>query len=364
MLIWWDKNYKHGPYDWRFTFMNISSSKQGCKGRDIFLLLFSNLVMIAVIQTLDSQPTEASEISEKESDVDNIMLRNNESSSEGNFNATSFPRIHNHMSGEKGIFANAYLIESINGVVAVDSSLTVSESKALRSKLDSINKPLLAIILTHPHPDHVAGVTNLITSPQVPIISLESVAKEMHATEEAKRIQWTPVYGKEWISKWTYPNQYVKDLDTVTFDGLTYKVYDFGPGGDSNSTSIWILEQEPKIAFVGDLVFNGMHPYIADDHIFDWLKNLDKAQHLFANISIIYPGHGKPGSIDLFESQKKYLLAYSDAIKELSNGNSTLTEDTKKELTQRMEKFLPDAGLSFLIPLSADPVAAELLANK
>lgn len=76
--------------------------------------------------------------------------------------------------------------------------------------------------------------------------------------------------------------------------------------------------------------------------------------------SMIYPGHGKPGSIDLLQSQKKYLLAYSGAVKELSDGKSTLTEGAKKELTQRMEKFLLGAGLSFLIALSADRVAEEL----
>jgi glyoxylase-like metal-dependent hydrolase (beta-lactamase superfamily II) len=72
------------------------------------------------------------------------------------------------MSGEKGIFVNGYLIETADGVVAIDSALTVSESKA-----NSINKPLLAILLTHPHPDHVAGVTYLLTSSSadVPIIS-------------------------------------------------------------------------------------------------------------------------------------------------------------------------------------------------
>jgi hypothetical protein len=79
---------------------------------------------------------------------------------------------------------------------------------------------------------------------------------------------------------------------------------------------------------------------------------------------MIYPGHGAPGSIDLFESQKKYLIAYSDAVRELSDGNSILTDGAKKELTQRMEKFLPGAGLSFLIAVSADPVAAELSAKK
>jgi glyoxylase-like metal-dependent hydrolase (beta-lactamase superfamily II) len=118
------------------------------------------------------------------------------------------------------------------------------------------------------------------------------------------------------------------------------------------------------LRLLGDLVFNGYHPYIADDHISDWLKNLEKARHLLANVTTIYPGHGSSGSIDLLETQKKYLIAYSDAVRELSNGKSTLTDEAKKELTQRMEKFLPGAGLSFLVPLSADPVAAELSAKK
>jgi glyoxylase-like metal-dependent hydrolase (beta-lactamase superfamily II) len=112
------------------------------------------------------------------------------------------------------------------------------------------------------------------------------------------------------------------------------------------------------------VIFNGHHPYIADNHIFDWLNNLERARDLLASITTIYPGHGQPGSIELIDSQKRYLLTYIDEVRRLSGGNSTLTEDAKIELTQRMEEFLPAAGLSFLIAQSADPVATELAANR
>jgi glyoxylase-like metal-dependent hydrolase (beta-lactamase superfamily II) len=90
------------------------------------------------------------------------------------------------------------------------------------------------------------------------------------------------------------------------------------------------------------------------------LTNLERARDLLANITTIYPGHGKPGPIDILDSQKRYLLSYIDAVKDLSGGNSSLTEEAKLELTERMEELLPGAGLSFLIAQSADPVAAEL----
>ena len=271
------------------------------------------------------------------------------------------PKIHTHSSGEEGLAVNAYLVERESGVVAVDATLTVSEARTFRAELEALNKPLLAVLLTHPHGDHVAGVTELVGSSEVPILALPSLEKVMRESEDEKHAQWGPVFGDEWIPKWTYPNRFVEDRESVEFDGVTYRVHDLGPGGDSDANSIWIIENGgPRVAFTGDIAFNGTHSYIADGHVLAWLANLENVRALLTDVEKIYPGHGGEASLDLLETQKAYLLTYCAAVKALSDGAPALTEEAGEELERRMEEHLPDAPLKFMIDLSADAVAAEL----
>ena len=154
---------------YRFICKITKSTKQHSSLQNyISLTLFSILLAVAISQVISCQFVSGSKISmDKGLSLDNVTSSsltsstNNLSENEGQ-KMGSFPKIHIHMSGEKGIFVNGYLVETANGVVAIDSALTVSESKALKAQLDSINKPLLAVLLTHPHPDHVAGVTYLV----------------------------------------------------------------------------------------------------------------------------------------------------------------------------------------------------------
>jgi glyoxylase-like metal-dependent hydrolase (beta-lactamase superfamily II) len=64
------------------------------------------------------------------------------------------PVIHTYRAAEHGLFVNSYLVEAEAGVVAVDTGLLVSDIEALRARLQALHKPLLAILVTHPHPDH------------------------------------------------------------------------------------------------------------------------------------------------------------------------------------------------------------------
>jgi glyoxylase-like metal-dependent hydrolase (beta-lactamase superfamily II) len=268
--------------------------------------------------------------------------------------------VHTYSAGEEGLLVNAYLVETDRGVVAIDGTLTASDSRALRSRIDSLGKPLLGVLVTHAHPDHVAGIANLLGDSGASVVALESVRDLMRATEEAKRAQWGPVYGDEWIPRWVYPDRLVEDGDAVTFDGVSFRVHDVGPGGDCDANSVWVLEDEPAAAFVGDLVFNGTHSYIADGSVLRWLANIERFRALLEGVTTLYPGHGRAGGVELLDAQKDYLLAYCAAVLEVAGNNTTTDERAKEELAGRMRRVLPGAPLEFMIGLSADAVAAEL----
>jgi glyoxylase-like metal-dependent hydrolase (beta-lactamase superfamily II) len=269
--------------------------------------------------------------------------------------------VHTHASGEGGIFVNAFLVETRGGVVAVDSTLTETESRAFRQELESLRKPLLAALVTHPHPDHVAGLTNLVKGENTRIVATRAVLELMRTLEEPKRKQWTPVYGAEWVQRWTYPNVVVESGERLTFDGVTYRVVDLGAGGDSDANAVWLIDSPQRTAFLGDLVFAGTHSYVADGHLLAWLGNLERLEGLCRGMERVFPGHGPPAAPGrLIEGQRGYLLRLIAEVKDLAQGDSALSLEAKKELEARMTAHAPSAGLTFLISLGADAVAREL----
>lgn len=261
------------------------------------------------------------------------------------------------------MFVNAYLVETEHGVVAVDSTLTNSDSKALRQQLDALKKPLLAVLLTHGHPDHYNGVTTLSEGTGAPVIATEKVDAIIRQYDAAKEAQWRPMFGAEWPDKRTFPSRIAKDGETIALDGVRFTVHDLG-AGESHADAYWVLEEEdaphPRAAFIGDAVFNGAHSYLADGHIDEWLANLDRLERELSGVAQIYPGHGAAGGPELFAVERDYLRTYRDTVRELAHGETKLDDAAKAELVRRMKVKLPTDKLEFMIAFGADPVAAEI----
>jgi glyoxylase-like metal-dependent hydrolase (beta-lactamase superfamily II) len=72
------------------------------------------------------------------------------------------PKIHVYTAPADKFFVNSFLIETLTGVIVVDTQFLVSTAEALGARLDALGKPLAAVIITHPHPDHYNGLPVLM----------------------------------------------------------------------------------------------------------------------------------------------------------------------------------------------------------
>jgi glyoxylase-like metal-dependent hydrolase (beta-lactamase superfamily II) len=268
------------------------------------------------------------------------------------------PIVHTYRSGESGLFVNSYLVEGAEGVVAIDAPLLLSDGRAFRARLEALKKPLLGVLVTHPHPDHYNTIPELLADEEVPVIAHGDVDREIRANDEAKRAQWRPVFGDEWPASATFPNRTVADEETLELDDLRFTAWDFGPC-ESESETVWLLgDGDP--AFVGDLAFNGTHTYLADGHTDAWLDALDRAEEALAGVRTLYVGHGPPTVPAALADQRRYLLMAREAIGRVAGGRAQLTEQDANRVVSLMERYLPSAPLSWLVGAGASAVAAEL----
>lgn len=274
--------------------------------------------------------------------------------------AAAAPRIERVASPAEGIFANAYLIVTAEGVIAIDATLRVSDAKALRARIDAIGKPLLGVLLTHGHPDHYNGAG--IVAGGAPVIATRAVDAVIREHDAAKERQWKPMFGAEWPERRAFPTRTVTESEAVALGGLVLRAHGVG-AAESHADSYWTIDGVPGAVFVGDLVFPDMHAYASDGHTRAWLGALAALERALPAGATLYPGHGEPGGAELLAAQRRYLEVLRAEVKRLSPSGAPLDDAAKGKLAAAMKRHQPSDALAFLVGLGADAVAAEVAAE-
>lgn len=249
---------------------------------------------------------------------------------------------------------NAYVVESSDALVLVDSALTVSDGRAVRDRIRSLGKPLVGAIVTHAHPDHYGALIEVIDDTRVPVVALEGVDSAIRRQDAEKERILRPMFGDEWPRQRLFPNRTVSDGDSVSFDGISFTVEDLGPG-ESPYDSIWTLEETDAV-FVGDLVYNHMHAYLGDGYWAQWLRNIDTARSVLAPGAVLFPGHGDRATIGQLDWQEHYIRTFVDAL--MHAREAATVEAAVEQVTAAMKRYLPAEDLLFLMQLSVPPLWA------
>jgi glyoxylase-like metal-dependent hydrolase (beta-lactamase superfamily II) len=256
---------------------------------------------------------------------------------------------------------NAYLVETRTGVVVIDSTLGVTDGKALRARVDALKRPLAAVVITHSHPDHYGGVTSLLDGRDVPIYAVAGVDEVIRRDDAAKEQILRPMFGDEWAAERTFPNRIVRGGERVTIADAVFAVSDLGPG-ESPHDSLWRLESAgASQAFVGDLVYSHMHAFLADGFFDHWLANLERVKREFPADTTLFMGHGQPAvGLDILQWQSNYIRRFLDVLEAAVERDGLQGDALADAVTAAMKEFLPNDDLLFLMRLSVEPMRARL----
>lgn len=274
------------------------------------------------------------------------------------------PVIHRYEATVSDFFVNAFLVETEKGVVAVDATLAISSSRELRSIIDDkIKKPLLAVLMTHGHPDHFTGLVELTKGLDVPILATQGTIDFAMAEDKEKEPIATMIFGDEFPKKRIFPNKVVKDGETHTFDGVSFNLIDYGPG-ESDDDTAWVTDIDGiKHVFLGDIIHNHMHCFFRDGHALEWLKNLDRILAEYDHTAVLYTSHGDPCGIEIVYWHKAYIQAFIGVLKSMMKGKDSLNEEGKNALVRKMKSFLPNEKTLFLLTYEMDNTIALLRKN-
>jgi len=255
---------------------------------------------------------------------------------------------------------NAYLIESAMDVTVVDATLGRSDGQRLRAEISHTGKPLAGVIVTHAHPDHYGAVCELVGDADVPVYAVAGVDDVIRRDDADKERILRPMFGDEWPATRTFPTHRVSDGDRVSIGSATFRVVDAGPG-ESPHDSWWMLESGGRVhAFVGDLVYNHMHAYLADGFSEEWLKNLARAKRELPADAELFMGHGDPvQGLDILDWQAGYLEQFLDAVR-IADTDGLRGEALVDAVARRMKTYLPGEDLEFLMRLSVEPTRLRL----
>jgi glyoxylase-like metal-dependent hydrolase (beta-lactamase superfamily II) len=303
----------------------------------------------------------------------------NVSSSSSNITSSSitFPHIHNFTSAPPAP-VNSWIIESRNGVVIIDAQRTLSEANNALDEIRRINKPILGVIITHPHPDHIGGTAVLLNSTSdVPIYSTQSTYNIMKNDVGGLIAFAKRLHGNDYPDQVVLPNRIVNSGENVTIDGINYNFEDIGPGEGGDMMLIYLPEQ--KLLFTGDVVNNQMHPALIEGNSIEWIKQIQYIGQNYSDTRILFPGHGQPGSPKtLLDEQLEYINTFRSLVEQQiqlaenvgEERSANITEEGKIKIKSELQRLYPDylhvasMPLSDLFDLNIDAVAKEINQEK
>ena len=191
----------------------------------------------------------------------------------------------------EGFISNAGFIVTDEGVVVFDTLGTPSLANLLLTKIRTITKkPILKVILSHYHADHIYGL-QVFKEQGAQIIAPKGAMDYLSSLAAEERIEERRFSLEPWVNETTYlvsPDVIVDKPITFKHGNISFTLDVLGAAHSDGDLTLYV--ESERVLFSGDIIFEGRVPYLGDANTKTWLDTLTKME--VGKIAALIPGHG------------------------------------------------------------------------
>src|ERR1700728_3920468 len=190
------------------------------------------------------------------------------------------------------------LIYGERDAILVDTVLTTEQSKTLLGWVVARGKNLTAIYITHGHGDHFFGLASLLERfPRAKAVATPEIVKAMREHVSPAWIEnfWRRLFPGEIPDRLLVAEPL--EGNALELEGCKLVAVNTGRTDTTHSTCLHV----PSIGLIvgGDVVYNGIHPYLGETDApsrLEWIAALDKLEAL--KPQAVVAGHKIPENED------------------------------------------------------------------
>ena len=228
------------------------------------------------------------------------------------------------------------LIHGERDAVLVDTLLTIEQSKTLLDWVVASGKNLTAIYITHGHGDHFFGLAPLLDHfPRAKAVATPEVVKAMreHLTPAWIDNFWRRLFPEDIPDRLLVAEPL--EGNGLELEGRKLVAVNTGRTDTAHSTCLYV----PSIGLIvgGDVVYNGIHPYLGETDTqsrLEWIATLDKLEAL--KPKAVIAGHKVPEN----EDDPRIIAETRQYLRDFNRLNAVTT--TARELYDAMLEIYPD----------------------
>lgn len=261
--------------------------------------------------------------------------------------------IHTYTSPEDGGLDNTQIIETTNKLIVIDAQFLLPHAKEARDYINSLNKPIERLIISHSHPDHWFG-SELFADTK--IYALKEVKDEIEQLGDSiiRNYQFINQSAPLVPVKKTVP-KYILEEGKLTIDGLDVVVKKVT--GTEADTITMIEIPKDKVLIAQDVVYSDCHIFLAqnDSDRANWIKTLEELKG--NNYELVLGGHGDSATNKVFTDMIQYIKDASECLNKITSENKDNKEKAQEYKRYIKEKYpnykadaLIDITTSYLFP--------------